>query len=290
MKPVTTVLFALLMATWVWPQGVAAPKALIPLVVTDSHHRLVSELTSASVVMTDDKTAVTQLNLMNGASLPLELGILIDASNSERDGSLKEIIAGAKVLVKNLVRGPEDRIFFLTFAIESQATGWLRKEQLAGVSINLKLGGATALYDAVAMACKERMGPRDWSHPTRRILVVISDGDDNMSHVTRNEAISQALESGVVVFTLSTQTSGMPRKGDRVLENWAKTTGGEFFADLSRKEITKTFARIEEVSDGMYYASYVPPASNTRIHEVEVKPALKEKFEMSYPKKYLWIQ
>jgi hypothetical protein len=141
MKLAAIVLLALLTVTWVWAQDVTATKVLVPLVVTDHHHRPVSGLTPSSLVITEGKTPVTQVSLMNAGSLPLELGLLIDTSNSEHNGNFQEITAGAKAFVNNVVRGPEDRIFFLTFAIESQATGWLRKDQLAGISINVRLGG-----------------------------------------------------------------------------------------------------------------------------------------------------
>src|SRR5206468_2718672 len=83
----------------------------------------------------------------------------------------------------------------------------------------------------------------------------------NLSHITRDDAASEALKSGVVMFTLSTRMSGNRVRGERILEYWARVTGGEFFTSLTRKEIPKVFARIKEMSDGMYYASYVPPAS-----------------------------
>ena len=216
---------------------------------------------------------------------------MIDTSSSaQNDGNFKEILGGAKDFVNDIVRGPEDRIFFLTFATKTEATGWLKNEQLGGVSLNVKMGGGTALYDSVAIACRERMGARDWNKPTRRVLIVISDGDDNLSHITRDDAASEALKSGVVMFTLSTRMSGNRVRGERILEYWARVTGGEFFTSLTRKEIPKVFARIKEMSDGMYYASYVPPASNNRVHEIEVKPAPKGKLEVSYPRRYVWLQ
>jgi len=286
-----TAILALLLGTLASAENGASPKVLIPLIVTDSHQRLVSGLTPASLLIGEQKTLVTEVSLLHGADLPLELGLVIDTSSSaQNDGNFKEILGGAKDFVNDIVRGPEDRIFFLTFATKTEATGWLKNEQLGGVSLNVKMGGGTALYDSVAIACRERMGARDWNKPTRRVLIVISDGDDNLSHITRDDAASEALKSGVVMFTLSTRMSGNRVRGERILEYWARVTGGEFFTSLTRKEIPKVFARIKEMSDGMYYASYVPPASNNRVHEIEVKPAPKGKLEVSYPRRYVWLQ
>jgi Ca-activated chloride channel family protein len=291
MRCVGTAILVLLLGALASTENGIAPKVLIPLIVKDSHQRLVSGLTPASLVLSERKTPVTEVSLLRGSDLPLELGLVIDTSSSaQNDGNFKEILGGAKDFVNDIVRGPEDRIFFLTFATKTEATGWLKKEQLGGVSLNVKMGGRTALYDSVAIACRERMGARDWNKPTRRLLIVTSDGDDNLSHITRHDVASEALKSGVVMFTLSTRMSGNRTRGERILEYWARVTGGEYFTDLTRKEIPKVFARIKEMSDGMYYVSYVPPASSNRVHEIEIKPAPKDKLELSYPRTYLWLQ
>ena len=288
LKPLGRVAFALLLATLTVAQSGTGPRVLVPLLVTDSHHRLVDGLLPEALTIREHKTPVTDVKLLRGADLPLQLGILIDTSNSERDGNINEILEGAKSFVNDVLRGPEDRAFFLTFATTINATDWLKKEQLSGVTVNLKLGGATALYDAVAAACRERMGPRNADHPTRRILVLISDGDDNQSHITRAESLADVLHFGVVMFTISTQVIGHSGRGDRILERWATITGGRFFTDMTRKDVPKAFAQIKAITEGMYYASYVPPPSKDGVHEIDVKPAPKEKLEVSYPEKYVW--
>src|SRR5436305_13947499 len=117
------------------------------------------------------------------------------------------------------------------------------------------MGGGNDIYETVTIACRECIVEPDWNMTMRRMLSVISDGDDNLSHITRYDAASEELKSGVVMFTLSTRMSGNRVRGERILEYWARVTGGEFFTSLTRKEIPKVFARIKEMSDGMYYAS-----------------------------------
>jgi hypothetical protein len=102
-------------------------------------------------------------------------------------------------------------------------------------------------------------------------------------------AASDALTAGAVIFTINTDSSGRSYRGEKVMENFAKLTGGESFSQVSSKDMPKVFASVEELLDGMYYLSYVPPdASKSAAHEVEVKPASKEKFELSYARKYFW--
>ena len=286
-KPICQAILIALLELSAMAQEAAAPRVTIPLIANGSHHRPAT-IAAESLVITDQKMPVSGASLLRGADLPLELGVLIDTSNSQRDSHLDDFVKTSKQFADDVIRGPTDRVFFLKFDAIPRATGWLNKEQLQGTTAKVEVGGGTALYDAVAMACKQRMGPRDWRKPTRRILVLISDGEDNLSHVTRDEAASEALKSGAVLFTIYTKDSGpgTDARGKRIMDSFAKLTGGEFFSEVSGK---KVFASIQELMDGMYYLNYVPPdASKSAVHEVELKPAPKEKFQLTYPKKYLW--
>jgi hypothetical protein len=146
--------------------------------------------------------------------------------------------------------------FSSNFEANAHTTEWLKKEQLLGMVVKLSLGGGTALYDALATASKERMGSRIWQKPTRRVLLLISDGEDNLSHITRDEAASEALKAGAVIFSIDTDLSGMSYRGVKTLESLAKLTGGEFFGQVGGKDAAKVFASIRELMDGMYYLSY----------------------------------
>jgi Ca-activated chloride channel family protein len=162
---------------------------------------------------------------VQGADLPLELGVLIDASSSQRSADLNDILKAAKQFVSEAIHGEDDRVFILQFAATPHATGWLTREQLQSAPVKASIGGGTALYDAVAMACKERMGPIDRQKPVaRRILVLISDGEDNRSHVTHEVAASEALRAGAVVFTIDTDLSRMSYRGLRIMERLAEVT------------------------------------------------------------------
>jgi Ca-activated chloride channel family protein len=289
MKPVRQAILLAFLGISALAQESAAPRVAIPLIANGAHHHPTS-IVAESLEITDQKMPVTGAILLRGADLPLELGILTDTSGSQRNSYLDDLVKTAKQFADDVIRGPEDRVFFLKFDSVPQAGGWLNKEQLQGTTAKVEIGGGTALYDAVFMACKQRMGPRDWKKPTRRILILISDGEDNASHITREAAVLEALKSGVVIFTINTSNSGTMRKrGEYAMEKLAKLTGGESFSDFNRKDAPKILASIQELIDGMYYLSYVPPdASKSSVHEVEIKRASKDKFELTYAGKYLW--
>jgi VWFA-related protein len=269
-----------------WAQELSAPKVLIPLIANGSHHNPAG-ITVESLVITDQKTTVAGATLLRGTDLPVELGVLIDVSKSQLDVHLDDILKATRQFVDEVIRGPEDWVFFLQFNDISRATEWLRKDQLQRTTIRLEIGGGTALYDALAMACEQRMGPRDSSKPTRRVLLLISDGEDNASLVKRADATAAAIKAGVVIFTISTGVSGklFRGEGEKVMENLSTVIGGESFSGAGRK----VFATIQELIDGIYYLSYVPPdASKSALHKIEVKPAAKEDFKLLYPRTYSW--
>ncbi len=250
MKQVCKAILLIFLGFSGWAQELSAPKVAIPLIANGSRHKPTG-ITVESLVITDQKTTVAGASLLRGADLPV----------------------------------PEDRVFFLQFDARPQATEWLRKDQLQGTTIKVAIGGGTALYDALAMACQQRMGPRDWTKPTRRVLLLISDGEDNLSHITRADAAAEAIKAGVVIFTINTDVSGKSFRGEKAMENLSTVIGGESFSGAGRK----VFATIQESIDGIYYLSYVPPdTAKSALHKVEVKAAPKEEFKLLYPRMYSW--
>lgn len=282
-------LLILLLGGLGFAQEPATPSVAIPLIVTDSHHAPLS-VTPESLVITDQKIPITGAHLLRGADLPLELGVLTDTSNSQRDAQDKDFETAIRRFVDVIIRKPEDRVFFLQFWSVSQVGEWLSREQLQSAKMEkAKFGGGTALYDALFVTCTKRLGQRDWRKPTRRVLLLISDGKDNLSHVTRDQAAVEALKAGAVIFTINNADSNQPMDVEKRVEYWAKLTGGESFNNIPRKEIPNALAKIQALMDGMYFLSYVPPdPSTSSVHKIEVKPVPKEKFNLSYPTRYPW--
>jgi VWFA-related protein len=208
--------------------------------------------------------------------------VLIDTSNSRRSSNLWETLKAMDQFVSDTIRGPEDRVFLLTFDATPHMTDWLNKDQLARTTVQVGVSwGGTALYDSLAIACQQRLGPRDWTKPTRRILVLISDGDDNQSRWTRGEAVSEAQKSGAVIFTIDTLVTGVVSKGDKIMADLAELTRGESFDNVPMQDIPKVFSNIRELLIAMYYLSYPPPTTPSKaLHEVAVKPTPREKLNL----------
>jgi VWFA-related protein len=121
--------------------------------------------------------------------------------------------------------------------------------------------GGTALWDAVALAA-DKLADLAEIQPVARILVVISDGEDNSSSVTLKEAIQRAQHGEVAIYTVSTreyeQENSTALLGDHALRTLAELTGGAAFTPGSIRRLNSSLADLQQVLRGRYLISYKP--------------------------------
>jgi len=219
----------------------------------------------------------------------LRLAIVIDTSNSQRASAVYEAAVRAlPEFAAQMLDSADDRALIEQFDVVPSATRFVTKTELRSVKVNLTPGGGTALYDAVRFACDERM-KKDPTEPSRRVIVLISDGDDNQSHIGRAEAITSTQEAGAVIFAISTAPEAYGNAhGDNVLKQFSEQTGGLAFLQLNRKDLSKVFATIKEQIDNMGVLSYVPasPLQNGQRRTLELKSASNRKLKFRAPKAY----
>jgi VWFA-related protein len=180
----------------------------------------------------------------------------------------------------------EDRVFLVTFATTPRGTGLMNSEDFSKFKIDLPPGGGTALFDAVYFACKRMQ--TDPTHPVRRVLVILSDGGDNQSHVNLDEAIASAQKVGAVIFAVSTSENLDANLDTRRLEQFADKTGGHAFVHLTRKNILQAFSSIQEQIENMYAVTFVPSdfGNPGQYRSIELKMASDRKVKLRAPKGY----
>src|SRR5256885_8433258 len=177
--------------------------------VLNRRNKLVPDLTQDDFKLLDENTAQTIRFFSRQSDIPLRIGLLMDASNSIRDGIKFEQDAAVNFLYTVLRRG-KDQAFAMTFDDEPQIvqgftgdTGMLRDQ-----IVKTRAGGGTAVYDAIYEACAKHLSnpppPVDQPDTLRRVMILISDGEDNLSDHTRGEAVEMAQRTGVVIYTIST--------------------------------------------------------------------------------------
>jgi len=228
--------------------------------VTDKHGKRVTDLKQADFRFVDDSKPAMEIRSFHAeTNLPLQVGLLIDASSSVRDRFKFEQESAIEFL-NQTVRKRFDQAFVVGFDATPEVTQDFtdETEKLSRGVRDLRPGGGTALYDAVYYACREKLLKQPQNGPTRRAIILLSDGDDNQSHVTREEAIEMAQRAEAIIYTISTNVSGTKGAGDRQLERMADATGGRAFAPFQIRDVANAFAEIQDELRSQYAVSYKP--------------------------------
>ena len=249
-------------------------------IATDRRGKFVRNLNETDFSILDDHKPVQSiLNFRRETDLPIELGLLMDVSGSVqgRFGFEKDAAIG---FLQHIIRPGYDRAFIVGFNKDSHLTQDFTDQVTllaAGVE-RLNNGGGTAIYDAIYKACQDKLLREKFDHPVRKAIVVVSDGEDNQSEHTRAQAIEMAQRAEVLIYAISTDDSGLILRGDKVLEDLASATGGRAFFPYKMKDITHSFASIEDELRSQYAVSYKPSDfdADGRYRSIEITALKKD--------------
>src|SRR6266436_6097555 len=242
--------------------------------VTDKHGRYIKDLKKQDFNFVDDSKPAAEIrDFKSQTDLPLQVGLLVDASNSVRDRFKFEQESAIEFL-NQTIRPKYDKAFVVGFDATPEVTQDFtdNTEFLSRGVRALRPGGGTALYDAIYYACRDKLLKAQQRGPVRRAIILLSDGDDNQSHVSREEAIDMAQRAEVIVYTISTNIIGSRNKGDKVLERIANATGGRPFFPFQITDVANAFAEIQDELRSQYALSYKPAdlKADGRYHSIEI--------------------
>ncbi|HLK07114.1 MAG TPA: VWA domain-containing protein [Candidatus Angelobacter sp.] len=228
--------------------------------VVDKDGKFVRDLKQDQFRVLDNKLPPRQMmNFAAQTDLPLHVGLLIDASNSIRDRFQFEKDAASEFLYE-IVRPKADRAFVLAFDetwdVTQDFTGDIDKLR-TGVKV-IKAGGGTAMWDSIYFGCRDKLMKEPSTGAVRRAIILISDGEDNLSRVYRDEAIDMAQRAEVIVYTISTSLVERHTKGDDDLRKLADATGGRAFFPVKLDDVVAAFSDIQEELRSQYMISYRP--------------------------------
>jgi Ca-activated chloride channel homolog len=249
-------------------------------IATDKHGKFVRDLNQSDFAILDDhKPPQAILNFRRETDLPLHLGLLIDVSGSV-DSRFSFEQDAATSFLKSSLRAGFDKAFILGFNSHTQMVQDFTDNysRLYWAVHKLHNGGGTALYDAIYKACKEKFLKDRPNYPVRKAIIVVSDGEDNQSEYTRAQAIEMAQRAEVIIYAISTDDSGLVLRGDKVLEELADSTGGRAFFPFKMKDITHSFAAIEDELRSQYAISYKPADfdADGRYRSIEISTIKKD--------------
>ena len=233
------------------------------LFAATDHGKSVTDLASSDVEVRDNSQPPNAiLNFRNESQLPLRLGLVIDTSNSVMDRFKFEQGAAIKFLQK-IMTSPGD----LAFVVGVNNSVLLVQDFTADQALTahaidqLVPAGGTALWDAVSYA-SEKLASRAETQPVARVLVVISDGEDNSSTTRLKEVIASSQRREVAVYTVSTRDvlndEDTAVLGERALKTISELTGGALYTAGSVSHLSKSLAELQEVIRSRYLISYKP--------------------------------
>lgn len=241
----------------------------LPITVTDKKGQFVSGLTKGDFVILEDKVPQAIETFSDDLSLttPLYIAVLMDTSPSTA-GKLKFQQESAMNFIQTVVKPRKDRVLFGTFDDEitllQDFTDRLDLLDKAVYSVK-KTGKQTALFDAIWQFCDEKMR----SVPGRRVLLVVTDGEDTYSRATIRDAIDIAQRTETTIFAISTKAGFLATvpgveagqvsdKKDRDLQTLAEETGGFAFFTGDMLSLERSFTKISKELRAQYLVTYNP--------------------------------
>jgi Ca-activated chloride channel family protein len=242
--------------------------------VTDKKGRFITDLTKDDFQVFEKKKEQEIAQFTSESDLPLRLALLVDTSNSIRDRFKFEQEAAVD-FINTTVRPREDKAMIVSFDSSTELVADLTDdpEKLGKAIRDLRPGGGTSLYDAIFYASRDKLQhdqPRD---KFRRAMIIVSDGEDNQSRVTRDQALEMAQKADVVIYAISTNRSGIQSDGDKVLRYLCEETGGQAFFPFEARDMAQSFENIANELRHQYNIFYrpVPLEADGLFHPVSVR-------------------
>jgi Ca-activated chloride channel family protein len=224
--------------------------------VIDQNGAIVSGLTRENFALAEDGRPQQIAVFEHLSDLPLNLTLAIDTSGSVHKDMAEEADA-AKRFAHALLR-PQDQMSLLQFATEvRELTPFTNKVSQIDHGLGQLHGDwATSLYDAICLA-SGRLGGKEG----RRVLVLVSDGDDTASTANYGKAVEQALRNEVMIYSIIDvpieASAGRDLGGEHAMISLAEQTGGKSFY-VSDGGLDKAFARVSDDLRTQYLLGYYP--------------------------------
>jgi Ca-activated chloride channel family protein len=226
--------------------------------VLDKKGRVVTDVTRDQIRVMENDQEQKITNFTHESDGPIAIALLIDTSNSIR-AQFKVEQEAAIDFFHTTVRRRQDKALLMSFdsTVDVLQPFTDDADLLTKAVRRLKTGGGTKMFDAVQTACQDHLKKESGK---RRVLILIGDGDDNMSFETLESTLAIAQRTDVSIYTISTNTSGFfgmeSPKNDKVLKRLAEETGGRAFFPAKIDEMAMNFQEISQELKSQYSVAY----------------------------------
>ncbi len=241
---------------------------LLDVAVTDHKGAMVPGLKKDDFNVTENGLH-QQITVFANNDIPVTVGILVDESLSMAP-KRAEVLAAAETLISK--SNPKDEIFVLNFnerVRRGLPDGMLFSDNIDQLRSALERGmpeGRTALNDAIVDGLEQlQMGRRD-----KKTLIVISDGGDNASHITRREMLDRVERSLATIYTIGLASPGDPDSDLGLLKELARTSGGEAYFPTDLSNLATICRSIAKEIRSRYTLGYVPEGVGGDLRHIHV--------------------
>ncbi len=263
-----------LVSGWGFAQSVQVTLVSSHFSVTDRRGQYVSDLGKNDFTVIDNGVPHEISEFNRAANGPLSVVIVVDRSQSVNSqfGLVKQV---GTACAKALVRGPNDRGMLVTFDSKVYLLqDWTSDSaSLVGNLDKLVSAGGSSLFDAVYKASRDRLRVSD---PRRKVMILITDGEDTTSRATLRQALEMAKLAGVTIYGVGLHSANSMNtrelQGKRVLSEFADLTGGRMFDADSDEKVEPFLARLETELRTWYEISYYSDAPmDDTFHRLQIQ-------------------
>ena len=254
----------------------------VPFSVTDRHGKFIAGLTAKDFLVEEDGRRQQIQNFARENELPLTLALLVDTSPSVRPVIEEEKIT-AKAFLESIMRSKD-----LALVIGFDRSVTLVEDYTDSVRLlkraidDLEIGGGTSIYDAVYLACKEKLS----QEAGRKAVILISDGEDTTSRLKFNEALLAAHQSDTVIYGIynALRATPFPFGGPRrprfgggdiaTLRRFSSETGGTTISVSGENSFEKVFNQIAQELRSQYSLGYYSTntARDGKFRQIRIVP------------------
>jgi Ca-activated chloride channel family protein len=233
---------------------------VLPTTVVDKNGHLVTDLTKEQFTIYENGV-VQPITKFKREDVPVSLGLIIDNSGSMRDKRSK-VEAAAVALAK--ASNPEDESFVVNFNDEAfldlphgkEFTSDIKELEEALTRIDSR--GGTAMRDAIRMSIDH---VKEKGHKDKKVLVVVTDGNDNSSVISLEKLVKDSQQSGILIYSvglLSEEERREAQRAKRALIDLGTATGGEAFFPKDLAEVDPVAQRVAHDIRNQYTIQYEP--------------------------------
>jgi Ca-activated chloride channel family protein len=244
----------------------------VPTTVIDAEGRLVPDLTQDDFTILDNGK-VQEIAIFENSVEPFDAVVMLDFSGS-MTAHLRLLRQATEQFLLRLL--PQDQAQVGSFSDKIMFSGAFtsNRDSLIRALDDLQYGNPTALYDAIDQSM-DRLVAHD--SPSRKVIVVFTDGDDNYSKVGFGQVRDRARQKDVMIYAIGLRAvlGGQSTRPDPNLRKLAEITGGGYFELRSTDELGPTFTRVAQELHSLYTMAFVPEKMDGKEHRIEVR--LKQK-------------